>query len=97
MFERVPLGAVVAGGMGGGVATREAWIRPELVGLGLDIEIRATLRASLTGYRPTAELSGILTGLCSVWQALRGRRAHSLSALAVHKSACRINGVSSTG
>jgi len=33
--------------MGGGAATREARIHPELVGLGLDIEIRAILRGEL--------------------------------------------------
>jgi hypothetical protein len=47
VFERVAAGAPVAGGMGGGVATREAWIHPELIRLGLDDEMRAVLRGEL--------------------------------------------------
>jgi hypothetical protein len=47
VFERVAAGAPVAGGMGGGIATRDAWIHPELVRLGLDDEIRAVLRGEI--------------------------------------------------
>jgi hypothetical protein len=47
VFERVRRGSDVAGGMGGGIATRDAWIHPELVRLGLDGEIRAVLRGEI--------------------------------------------------
>jgi hypothetical protein len=40
VFERVPPGSAVAGGMGGGVVRAGVWVHEELVRLGLEPEIR---------------------------------------------------------
>jgi hypothetical protein len=43
-FERHPVGAGVAGGMGGAAVMEGIWIHEEFVKLGLDEEIRAVVR-----------------------------------------------------
>jgi hypothetical protein len=47
VFERRAVGAPVAGGMGGGIVTRQAWIHPALVQLELGQEIRDVLSGEL--------------------------------------------------
>jgi hypothetical protein len=47
VFERRAVGAPVAGGMGGGIVTRQAWIHPALVQLELGQEILDVLSGEL--------------------------------------------------
>jgi hypothetical protein len=86
VFERVPVGATVAGGMGGGIAPRDPWIRPELVRLGLDEGSAPFYVARLIGCRRRVEQGDGPDGLhCAghdaaryrAEQVLRGRSAHS--------------------
>ena len=42
-FERVPVGAGIAGGMGGGRVTEDVWVHAELVQAGLEPGVRAVI------------------------------------------------------
>ncbi len=47
VYERRPVGAPVAGGMGGAVVGSNAWIHPKIERLGLSDEIRAVISGQL--------------------------------------------------
>jgi hypothetical protein len=43
VYERLPVGSGVAGGMGGGLVATDGWIHPEFVRLGLESDIRRVI------------------------------------------------------
>lgn len=52
VYERVPEGEYVAGGMGGGEVTGGIWIHPRIEDIGLAGEIRAVLSGTVERLRP---------------------------------------------
>lgn len=52
VYERLPEGAAVAGGMGGGEVSRGIWVHPRLEEIGLASEIRTILTGGAERLRP---------------------------------------------
>jgi hypothetical protein len=47
VYEQLPIGSKIAGGMGGGEVTAAAWVHPEIAALGIEQPIRDVLAATI--------------------------------------------------
>jgi hypothetical protein len=53
-FEARPRGAVVSGGMGGGLVREGVWLHPDLVKVGVEEDVRSVLAGLRDRLRPSA-------------------------------------------